>query len=316
MAACSVGVLVPEPANSPMAWPTLRFSTFTNRMLTTPGEQHADERDEIGLAPVGAGEAEEELLAVLHADGVEEEREPERAHHRRRRRLGREPADGERDEQHRADAEREALDVDLADEIADRDGQEQRHQRLLLEQRAQEFHPLFPFSRRSGRGRGIASRTRSVSAASGGSTFSSGYSRPSLCHLSRPIWWKRRISTRSHGLAGRPRIPRPSRRCRSRRSAPAPARSGSTSGGRAPTAAARSRAWAASGWPRHLLVRRRIARLDVEDVEVDVREVVVGQAVAQPSRRVEAGVQAERLAAAEDLHDEGLLHHRARRRRA
>ena len=38
-------------------------------------EQHADERDEIGLAPVGAGQAEEELLAVLHADGVEEERE-------------------------------------------------------------------------------------------------------------------------------------------------------------------------------------------------------------------------------------------------
>ena len=41
---------------------------------------------------------------------------------------------GERDEQHRADAEREALDVDLADQVADGDRQEQRHQRLLLEQ--------------------------------------------------------------------------------------------------------------------------------------------------------------------------------------
>ena len=107
-------------------------------------QQHADQRDEVGLAPVGARQAEEELLAVLDADGVEEEREAERPDHRRRRRLRREPAHGERDEQHRPDAEGEALDVDLAHEIADRDREKQRHQRLLLEQRPDEFQCSLP----------------------------------------------------------------------------------------------------------------------------------------------------------------------------
>ena len=105
-----------------------------------PGQQHADQGHEIRLLPLGSRQSDEELLAVLHADAVEEERETQRPHHRRRHRLRREPAHEERDEQHRAHAEGEPLDVDLADQIADGDGEEQRHQRLLPEQRRDEFH--------------------------------------------------------------------------------------------------------------------------------------------------------------------------------
>ncbi len=94
--------------------------------------EHADQRNQVRPAAVGAREAEEELLAVLNADGIEKEREAERADHRRRRRLGREPAHCERDEQHRPDAERESLDVDLAHEITDRNREKHCHQRLLL----------------------------------------------------------------------------------------------------------------------------------------------------------------------------------------
>ena len=107
-------------------------------------QQHADQRDQIGPSAGRAGQAEEELLSVLHAHGIEEEREAERSDHRRRHRLRREPAHAERDEQHRADAERKALDVDLADQIADRDRQEERHQRLLLQHCPDEFHGRLP----------------------------------------------------------------------------------------------------------------------------------------------------------------------------
>ena len=65
-------------------------------------EQHADECDEVGLAAVRAGQAENELLAVLHADRVQEKREAERSDHGRGRGLRREPADRERHEQNRA----------------------------------------------------------------------------------------------------------------------------------------------------------------------------------------------------------------------
>ena len=49
-------------------------------------------------------------------------------------RLGRDRADGEADEQHGADAEREAEDVDLPDRIAEADREEQREDRLGAEQ--------------------------------------------------------------------------------------------------------------------------------------------------------------------------------------
>ena len=105
-----------------------------------PRRQHADQRDQVGPAAGSARQAEDELLAVLDPHGIEEERETERPDHRRRHRLGCKPAYGECDEQHGTHAEREALDADLADEIADRDREEQRHQGLLLEQRPDEVH--------------------------------------------------------------------------------------------------------------------------------------------------------------------------------
>ncbi len=103
------------------------------------GRHHARQRHQVRATPGGAHEAYEELLAVLHAHGIEEQRQAQGAHHRRRDCLGREPAHRQRDEQHRPHAEREALDVDLAHEIADGDRQEQRHQRLLLEQRPRDL---------------------------------------------------------------------------------------------------------------------------------------------------------------------------------
>ena len=101
---------------------------------------HADQRDDVGPLAGPAGQADDELLAVLDPDRIEEERQAECPHHRRRHGLGCKPANGERDEQHGAHAEREALDIDLADEIADGDREEQRHQRLLLQQRLDPVH--------------------------------------------------------------------------------------------------------------------------------------------------------------------------------
>ena len=108
------------------------------------GQQDADQGNDVRPAARRARQSEEELLAVLHAHGVEEEREAERADHGCRHRLGGEPAHREGDEQHGAHAERKALDVDLADEIADGDREKQRHQRLLLQQCPDEFHVVYP----------------------------------------------------------------------------------------------------------------------------------------------------------------------------
>lgn len=45
-------------------------------------EQHADQREQVGLAPLAARQPAEELAAVLDADRVEEEREPQDPHRR------------------------------------------------------------------------------------------------------------------------------------------------------------------------------------------------------------------------------------------
>ena len=119
-------------------------------------QEHSEQRHAVRLEPPGARQSEEKLLAVLHSHAVEKERETQRPNHRRRYRLGREPAHAERDEQHRTHTEREPLDVDFAHEIADGDREKQRHQRLLLEQRLDEIHVLPSSSRRPARGCGTA----------------------------------------------------------------------------------------------------------------------------------------------------------------
>ena len=77
---------------------------FHEQQADRTGRRHSDQRDQIRPSAGGAGEAEEELLAVLHANRVEEKCKADRPDHRRRRCLRREPAHRQRDEQHRADA--------------------------------------------------------------------------------------------------------------------------------------------------------------------------------------------------------------------
>ena len=91
---------------------------------------HRDERQQIVLVPGGAGHALEELPPVEDADPVEEHDQAGEADRPDDLRLRRERADGEADEQDGADAERKSADVDLADQIADADGEKRRQDRL------------------------------------------------------------------------------------------------------------------------------------------------------------------------------------------
>ena len=52
MAACSVGVLVPEPANSPSACPRLRPIAFTNTRLTAPASSTPSSAIMLALRPL------------------------------------------------------------------------------------------------------------------------------------------------------------------------------------------------------------------------------------------------------------------------
>src|SRR4030095_14766599 len=70
-------------------------------------------------------------------------------------------ADGETDEQHGADAERESADIDLTDQVADADREEDREDRLRPDDFARELNhdnasssePTFPAVRRRFSGR-------------------------------------------------------------------------------------------------------------------------------------------------------------------
>lgn len=103
-------------------------------------DDHADARGHVRLHALAAREPAKELRPVLNADAIQKQQEPERAQERGRRGLGRERADGEPDEQHRARTERHALDIDLADEIPQRDRQKEREKRLILEKRPDCLH--------------------------------------------------------------------------------------------------------------------------------------------------------------------------------
>ena len=107
-------------------------------------QEDPDQRHDVGPLSGDAREAEEELLAVLNSDGIEEQGKADRADHWRRHRLRRKPAHGERDKQHRADAEREAFDVDLAHEVTDRDREEHCRKRLLLQEDPDVIHARLP----------------------------------------------------------------------------------------------------------------------------------------------------------------------------
>ncbi len=125
-AACSVAVLVMEPANIPRVWPILIPNAFPSPRATTKSGQHSDKRQDIGFYPRGSGHPLEELPAIENADAVEEHDQagqPDRPHDRC---LGSERADGEADEQNRSDAERKSAQIDLADQVTDADGEKHR----------------------------------------------------------------------------------------------------------------------------------------------------------------------------------------------
>jgi len=81
-----------------------------------------------------------ELRAVLNADAIEKQEQPDRAHHARGRRPGRDGADGQACEQHGADTEGESLDGELPQQVPAADREKQRQKRLRLEKIANGVH--------------------------------------------------------------------------------------------------------------------------------------------------------------------------------
>ena len=87
-----------------------------------------------------AGQAGKELLAVLNANPVDKHHESQGAKQRRGRRIGRQHAHAETNEQHRTDAQVEAPDVHLANGVSQPDDQKHREQDLLFEKCSENFH--------------------------------------------------------------------------------------------------------------------------------------------------------------------------------
>ena len=91
--------------------------------------QTGDQREQIVFLPC-ADHSLEELASVENADSVEEHDQAGQADRPDDLGFRCECADGEADEEHGADAKREAEDVDLADQIAHADRQKRRQDRL------------------------------------------------------------------------------------------------------------------------------------------------------------------------------------------
>src|SRR5262245_7134233 len=91
-----------------------------------------DERQQIVFL-AGADHALEELLAVENADSVKEHDQAGEADRANDLGFRREGANGKADEKHGADAKGEAEDVDLANQVADADGEKRRQDRLAAD---------------------------------------------------------------------------------------------------------------------------------------------------------------------------------------
>ena len=101
----------------------------------------------VGPQSRGAREPAIPFAAVLNAHAVEEEQQAEGAQHCGRRCLRRKGAACQADEQHRARAEREPLEVDFADQVTGRNDQEQRGHRRRLEKGSEPVHAAPPVRR-------------------------------------------------------------------------------------------------------------------------------------------------------------------------
>ena len=107
---------------------------------------HADESHGVGFQSRGGREPAVPFAAVLDAHTVEEEQQAQGAKHSGRRGLRRKGAACEADEQHGTGAEREPLDVDLADQVTTRNDQEERGHRRCFEKGSEPVHAASPVS--------------------------------------------------------------------------------------------------------------------------------------------------------------------------
>ena len=104
------------------------------------GGKEGKPRQEVVATALGAGEPGNELRAELHAEAVEEHHQAQRADERRRLRGWRHRAKEQAREQHGADAERQALEVDGTECVAARDHEKERQERLLGEEGGEGGH--------------------------------------------------------------------------------------------------------------------------------------------------------------------------------
>ena len=122
-AACRVAVLVIEPANIPSVWPILIPNICPSPEGHDQSRHHGDKRQDIGFYPRGSGHPFEELPAIENADAVEEHDQAGQPDRPDDRCFGSKCADRKADEQNRSDAERKSAEIDLADQVADTDGE-------------------------------------------------------------------------------------------------------------------------------------------------------------------------------------------------
>ena len=111
------------PILMPRAWPS---PSATNK----PGDAR-DQRQQVILATRGSGHSFKELSSIENADAVEEHDQPGEADRSGNLRLRSECANREADEKDSPDPKRKPADTDLADEVAETNGEKRREDRLV-----------------------------------------------------------------------------------------------------------------------------------------------------------------------------------------
>ena len=114
----------------PSVWPILIPKTWPSPRATDEPGDDGNERQQIVFAASGAGHSFKELPAIEDSNSVEKHDQAGKADRSGDLGFRGKGADGQADEQDGADAEREATDVDLADQVTDADGEKQRKDRL------------------------------------------------------------------------------------------------------------------------------------------------------------------------------------------
>ena len=113
--------------------------------IPPPGDT-SEKREKIVFASGGTEHALEKLPSVQNADAVEEHDEAGDADRSGDLRLWRKRANREPDEKYSAHAQREAADVDLADQVTDADGEKQGEDLLRSEDLASNIQHVVPLA--------------------------------------------------------------------------------------------------------------------------------------------------------------------------